>query len=306
MNTVEAVDETIRIGEKKAANTHKFQTVTAAVLAGAFIALGGFGASMASHAIENPGLAKLVAGAIFPVGLILIVICGGELFTGNALLILAFLEKKITLRQMLKNWAIVYAGNFIGALTIAFLVFNSGLLGTNGGMLGGYAIKVAVTKGSLTFAQAFSSGILCNLLVCLAVWGSYVARDVTGKILIIWFPVMTFIVSGFEHSVANMYYFSLANLAKLNSLFVETSHVSDRLGYIDLAHAVQNLIPVSLGNVIGGGLFVGMAYWAGYKHVPLLGGMKTGAVGKNDADWGGYSYMTSLYGKEFKAKRSKR
>jgi len=277
MNTVEAVEETIKVGEKKAAKTHIFQTLIAGILAGTFIALGAFAAAMASHAMANPGLAKFVAGAIFPVGLILIVICGGELFTGNTLLILAFIEKKITARQMLKNWTIVYIGNFIGTFIVAFLVFTSGLLSTNDGLLGGYAIKVASAKGGLTFIQAFSSGILCNLLVCLAVWGSYTASDVFGKILIIWFPVMTFIVSGFEHSVANMYYFTIAILAKLNSSFVAVSHVGDKITNIELIPILWNLIPVTLGNIVGGAFFVGLAYWAGYKYIPNLYRLERGA-----------------------------
>ncbi|MCO1602740.1 formate/nitrite transporter family protein [Desulfosporosinus nitroreducens] len=277
MNTVEAVEETIKVGENKAAKTHTFQTLIAGILAGTFIALGAFAAAMASHGMENIGLAKLVAGTIFPVGLILIVICGGELFTGNTLLILAFIEKKITARQMLRNWIIVYIGNFIGTLLIAFLVFNSGLLSTNEGMLGGYALKVAAYKGGLTFIQAFSSGILCNLLVCLAVWGSYTASDVFGKILIIWFPVMTFIVSGFEHSVANMYYFTIAALAKLNSTFIEAAHIGDQIANINLVHILSNIIPVTLGNIVGGAFFVGLAYWAGYKYIPNLYKLEKGA-----------------------------
>lgn len=278
MNTVEAVEETIKVGENKAAKTHIFQTLIAGILAGTFIGLGAFAAAMASHAMENPGLARFVAGAIFPVGIILIVICGGELFTGNTLLILAFIEKKITSGQMLKNWMIVYIGNFIGTFIIAFLVYNSGLLSTNAGLLGGYAIKVASTKGGLTFIQAFSSGILCNLLVCLAVWGSYTASDVFGKILILWFPVMTFIVSGYEHSIANMYYFTIATLAKLNSVFVEASQLGDHLEKTELVHIFWNLLPVTLGNIVGGAFFVGLAYWAGYKYIPNLYKLEKGAA----------------------------
>lgn len=258
MNTMETVEETIHIGEKKAAKTHGYQTLIAGILAGTFIALGSFAAATAAHAVINPGLAKFVAGAIFPVGLILIIICGGELFTGNTLLFLANLEKKITTKQMLRNWSIVYVGNFIGALVIALLIYASGLLASNNGLLAEYLTHVADKKSHLTLLQAFSSGILCNLLVCLAVWGAYASKDVVGKILMIWFPVMAFIVSGFEHSVANMYYFTTGAL----------------LGSLDWSGVAQNMVAVTLGNIVGGAFYVGLAYWAGYKYIPNLYTMK--------------------------------
>lgn len=283
LTTAEVCEETINIGVKKGAKTHLGQTLIAGILAGAFIAFGGFGASMASHSIENPGVAKLVAGAIFPVGLMIIIICGGELFTGNTLLILAAVEKRISIIQLLRNWVIVYFGNFIGALIVAFLIFNSGLLTTNAGKLGGYAIKVASYKGGLSFAKAFSSGILCNFIVCLAVWGTYTTKDVTGKILIIWFPIMTFVVSGFEHSVANMYYFSIGILSRLDKSFVEASHVLDKINYVDVFHAANNLLPVTLGNIVGGSVFVGLAYWAGYRYIPSLHSIEKRAFGRNKA-----------------------
>jgi formate/nitrite transporter len=281
LTTPEVCEEAINIGIKKGAKTHFGQTLIAGILAGAFIALGGFAASMVSHSIENVGLAKFAAGAVFPVGLMLVLICGGELFTGNTLLILAFIEKKITLKQLLKNWSIVYLGNFIGAFIIALLIFNTGLLTTNSGKLGGYAIKVAATKGSLTFIKAFSSGILCNFLVCLAVWGSYTARDVASKVLIIWFPIMAFILSGFEHSIANMYYFTIGILAKLDPAFIEASHVASKISYVSVSHAIGNLVPVTLGNIIGGSVFVGLAYWAGYRYIPSLRSMEKQASNKD-------------------------
>lgn len=260
-NTTDTVEETIYIGEKKAAKTNGYQTLIAGILAGTFIALGSFAAATASHAMTNPGLARFTAGAIFPVGLILIIICGGELFTGNTLLILAFIEKKITLTQMLRNWSIVYVGNFIGAIIIAALIMGSGLLSSPASLLPDYLYHLAEKKTALNPLQGFTSGILCNLLVCLAVWGSYTAKDVIGKVVMIWFPVMTFIVSGFEHSVANMYYFTIAAL----------------LGPLSLTQILSNLIPVTLGNIVGGAFFVGLAYWAGYKYIPHLASIKQSA-----------------------------
>ncbi|MHC1681601.1 MAG: formate/nitrite transporter family protein [Clostridiaceae bacterium] len=263
----EICDEAIHTGIKKA-NYTLIQAILLGVLAGAFIALGGFAAAMASHGIENAGVAKLVAGAIFPVGLMLVLICGGDLFTGNCLMSVALVEKKITLKGMMKNWVLIYLGNFLGALLIAFLIFNTGLLSTNSNLLGGYAVKVAANKANLTFVQALCGGILCNILVAIAVWGAYAAKDIVGKIFIIWFPVMAFIIGSFEHCVANMYYFSIGFMAKNNPSFIENSHLSaDKLAGLNLQNVIfNNMIPATIGNIIGGSVFVGLAYWGIYKY----------------------------------------
>lgn len=263
----EICDEVVNVGIKKG-NSSTTQLIILGILAGMFIALGAFAASMFSHSIENPGIQKFTAGVVFPVGLILVLICGGELFTGNTLIIVAMYEKKINLKQVLRNWIIVYLANFIGAFIVAFLVLNSGLLGANGGKLGGYVINGAIYKGGLSFVKSITSGILCNILVCVALWGAYAAKDISSKILIIWFPVMTFVVSGFEHSVANMYYFSVGILAKTDASLVKASYLGDKLQYLDFTHAITNLIPVTLGNIIGGSLFVGTTYWLAFKYIP--------------------------------------
>lgn len=253
------------VGTKKA-NNKFIQTLILGMLAGAFIAIGGFSAAVASHSIENAGVAKLVSGVVFPVGLMFVLICGAELFTGNCLLTVAYAQKKITLKKMLKNWTIVYFSNFVGAFIIVVLIHYSGLLSTNGGKLGGYAIKVAAYKTGLTFTQAFTSGILCNLVVSLAVWGSYAAKDVIGKVFISFFPIMAFVIAGFEHCVANMYYLLLGIFAKSNPSYVELSHqTAEKVANINFVHIVQNLIPATLGNIVGGGIFVGLAYWLVYK-----------------------------------------
>lgn len=264
---VELPDEASKAGIKKAKSGF-FQLLILGVFAGMFIAFGGFSAATISHSIENVGLSKFAGAVVFPTGLILVLICGGELFTGNTLMSVSFLERKISLKELLRNWIIVYLANFIGAFLIAYLIFNSGSLNINGGKLGAYVIKAAANKGGLSFKQAFTSGILCNILVCLAVWGSYAAKDIAGKILIIWFPIMTFVLSGFEHSVANMYYFSIGILAKSNQQFVEMSHIGGKIANVDFVHAVKNLVPVTLGNIVGGALFIGAAYWLTYKHIP--------------------------------------
>lgn len=245
------------------------QLIVLGMLAGAFIALGAITAAAASHSIVNVGVAKLVGGSVFPVGLILVIICGAELFTGNVLLTVPATDKKIKISAMLRNWVIVYFANLVGAVIIAFLVYSAGTLNLSAGKLGGAAIKVASAKESLPFFTAFCSGILCNMLVCLAVWGASAAKDVFGKILIIWFPIMAFVTCGFEHSVANMYYLSVGLFAKGNASYVQASGLAQKkLDLLSVSGAIHNLIPVTLGNIVGGVFFVGLAYYVVYKHVP--------------------------------------
>lgn len=262
----EICDEAISAGIKKA-NYSFIQVVILGILAGAFIGIGAFGAAIVSHNVADVGVSKLIAGAVFPVGLMLVLICGAELFTGNCLMVVALAEKKISFKAMMRNWIIVYLTNFIGAFALAFLIFNTGLLHTNTDKLGGYAIKVASNKASITFIKSFCSGILCNFIVCLAVWGAYATKDMAGKIIIIFFPIMVFVIAGFEHSVANMYYFSIGMLAKTDVLFVETSHLTpDKIAALNLHNIVfNNLIGSTLGNIVGGSIFVGLAYWVVFK-----------------------------------------
>lgn len=180
------------------------------ILAGAFIAFASEGSNMAAFNLlakaETYGLGKAMAGAIFGTGLMLVVVAGGELFTGNTMIIAGVLDKKITVVAMLKNWFFVYLGNLVGSLLIAYMMTQSGLFGSGANVLGGVTIKIAAYKVGLSFMQAFYLGIMCNWLVCLAVWMATGAKDITGKLLAIFFPIWLFITSGFEHSVANMYY----------------------------------------------------------------------------------------------------
>ncbi|MEG0307733.1 MAG: formate/nitrite transporter family protein [Clostridium sp.] len=251
------------VGVKKVSNRW-MQTLILGILAGMFIALGGYAAAVASHGIADPGIQKAIAGTVFPVGLILVLICGAELFTGNSLLSVAWAQKRITTKQVVKNWSLVWIGNFIGAIFIAILVFYSGLLST--GTVGGYVIKVAANKASLGFGQALASGVLCNIIVCLGVWGSYAAKDVSGKILMSFFPIFAFVISGAEHCVANMYYFTIGLLAKMNPQFVEISHVSsEKIDNLNLVGIFGNIVPVTIGNIIGGSICVGLVYWFIYK-----------------------------------------
>lgn len=256
----EIFNESVNSGIKKG-NMSISKLIINGIFGGAFIAFGGAASSAASNSIENYSLQKLVSGLVFPVGLILIIICGAELFTGNSLMIAAYKERKITLKQLLKNWIIVYLSNFTGAFFIALFLYLSGFFDGNSGKFGAQVIKIASAKCSISFSKAFFSGILCNMLVCLAVWGSTGAKDIKSKIAIIWFPIMTFIVSGFEHSVANMYYFSAGLLCKNNEAYVNAANIGNKIVGLNFKGIWHNLLPVTLGNIVGGGLIIALGYW---------------------------------------------
>ena len=215
---------------------------------------------------ETYGLGKCLAGAIFGTGLMLVLAAGGELFTGNNLLLLALWQKRISPLQLLRNWALVYAGNLLGALFIAWLMLASGLFNSSNGLLGGMTVKIAASKTGLSFFSAFVLGILCNILVCGAVWISFGAKDITGKLLACFFPIWLFITSGFEHSVANMYYIPAGIWAKADPVFAAASGVAaEALAGLNWgSFLVKNLLPVTLGNIVGGGLIFGGAYWLAY------------------------------------------
>jgi len=233
------------IGEKKATATI-FELFIFGILAGIYIA---FGAAVATAVLSggtlDAGLAKFLAGSVFSVGLILVLIPGSELFTGNILMAIGFIYRKYSLTKMLRNWLVVYFGNLLGAIMIAWLVAKSGLLAGLGGLtpVGTVAVKIAEAKFQLGFTEALCRGILCNMLVCLAVIMCISSRTVEGKILGIYFPIMTFVVSGYEHSVANMYFLPAGLMAK--GAFLS-----------NFMSIFNNLIPVTIGNIIGGLLIV--------------------------------------------------
>lgn len=240
------------------------------ILAGAFIAFASEGSNMAAFNLlafpETYGLGRCVAGVVFPTGLMLVVLAGGELFTGNTLMVIALVRRRIGLSALFRNWFWVYLGNFIGAVFLAHMMTYSGLFNNGSALLGGVTIKIAVGKVSLSFLSAFYLGIMCNWLVCLAVWIAYGAKDIAGKILGIFCPIWLFITSGFEHSVANMYYIPAGIMAKANPAWAAASGLS--AGALDsltwTSFAINNLAPVTLGNIVGGLGFVGMAYWFSY------------------------------------------
>ena len=259
-------DAMVGVGKGKC-NLKTAQMLWLGIFAGAFIAFGAFASGMISHSIENVGVAKFAGAAVFPVGLMLVVMCGAELFTGNNLITVAYFNKDVTLNQMLKNWVVVYIGNFIGSLLIAFLIIGSGLLATSGGGLGATAIKVASAKVSITFAEAIIRGILCNILVVLAVWMAIGAQDFVSKIWACWFPIMLFVLAGFEHSIANMYFIPVGIMAKANAQFASVSGLaSESLAAINWgSFFINNIIPVTIGNIIGGAVIVSWVYWYVYK-----------------------------------------
>lgn len=240
------------------------------IMAGAFIALGGAASSTAAHAIENVGLARAMAGVIFPVGLMLIVFLGGELFTGNCLIVMDVFAKRTTWKRLLYNLVVVYFSNLIGALIIDTLLVFSGNLNYSGGLLGAYTIKVAVGKLGVAPIQAITSGILCNLLVCLAVLMATCAKDIVGKVWAIFFPICAFVIGGFEHCVANMFYIPAGMMAAANPDYAAMAQqvygiTADQLAGLTVLGSLQNFIPVTIGNILGGMVFTGLPLYLIYK-----------------------------------------
>jgi formate/nitrite transporter len=222
-----------------------------ALLGGAFIAFGAMAYTLVMTGNDlgfGPG--RLLGGFAFALGLILVVVAGAELFTGNNLIVIAWAERRITSAELLRNWGIVYAGNLVGAVGSALLVHWSGAHDLGGGAVRDTALDIAATKLALDPVQAFFRGLLCNALVCLAVWLAYAARDVTGKVLAILFPIAAFVALGFEHSVANMYFIPVAMLIGAEAATVGA--------------LIANLVPVTVGNIVGGSIFVALVYWLIY------------------------------------------
>ena len=258
-------------GVRKVATAPPVSLFALAVLAGAFIALGGVFATTALAGTGSTpwGPARVLAGLAFSLGLILVVVGGAELFTGNNLVVMAWASRRVTTRALVKSWAIVYAGNFVGAAGTALLVFLSGAYRFGDGAWGATALAIAVAKMRLGFGQAVALGVLCNALVCLAVWLSYSARSSTDRVLVVVPPISAFVAAGFEHSIANMYFVPLALLIRdLDPAFGQGHHVESlTLG----SFVVWNLVPVTAGNLIGGTLLVAAVYWFVYLRRPVPG-----------------------------------
>lgn len=220
-----------------------------AVCAGGFIGLGAlFSTIVASDAALPFAVSRVLSGLVFSMGLVLVVVAGAELFTGNNLLVMAWADRKITTAELARNWVVVYAGNAVGALGLAFAVWLSQHGDLNGGAIAAQYVKTATAKSALPFAEAFMKGVLCNVLVCLAVWMTMAGRSVTDKVLAIVFPVSAFVAAGFEHSIANLYLVPLGILLAPGAAGPEWSGL------------LSNLVPVTLGNVVGGGVLVAAVY----------------------------------------------
>jgi formate transporter len=242
-----------------------------AVLAGAFIALGAIFSTVTVTVTAEDlpfGITRLLAGITFCLGLILVVVAGAELFTGNNLEIMALASGKISLWQLARSWSIVYVGNFVGAIATAAIMLATRQYTQANGAVGLQLLSMAEAKCSLTFWQALLLGVLCNALVCLAVWLCYSARSTTDKILAILFPITAFVAAGFEHSVANMYFIPIGLFVKSSAptSFWESigKSASD---YTELSwdgFLIDNLLPVTLGNILGGSVMVGIVYWFVY------------------------------------------
>lgn len=225
-----------------------------ACLAGIFVALAGIASTAGAATIENPSAAKIVTGMIFPAGLSMVLIAGSELFTGNNLLIMGVLQRRITVGRMLRNWIVVYLGNFASSVFIAALAYAGGVFSAFNGELAASVVSIANAKVSLSFGAAFIRGILCNFLVCIAVWMASAAKTVPGKIMGLFFPIMAFVIAGFEHCIANMYYIP-AGIFQSGTL----SMVYENLTWGGFF--LRNLLPVTLGNMVGGVLLVGVTAW---------------------------------------------
>ena len=249
------------VGEAKVAMP-TLSVFVLAVLAGAFIALGAvFATTVMAGGSELPfGVTRLLGGLAFSLGLILVVVAGAELFTGNNLIVMAWASRRVSTTRLLGNWALVYAGNFVGALGTVLIVYLGRQYELGGGEVGATAVRIAEAKTSLGFIQAVALGALCNALVCLAVWLTYSARTVTDKILAVVPPIAAFVAVGFEHSVANMYFIPIGLLVRdhVDVQGLEVEHLSWSAFFLD------NLVPVTIGNVIGGAVMVGAVYWLVY------------------------------------------
>ena len=251
---IEAKAEEVAVGKTKTAPAKVF---VLAMFAGAFIA---FGALYFCVFLGDPtmpfAVQRAVGGLCFCLGLVLVLCCGAELFTGNSLMVAALASRKITLSAMLKNWAIVWVGNLAGALVAVLLVFLAHIADMNGGAVGGAMVSVAVSKVTPDWITLFFKGILCNIFVCLAVWIGFGARTVVDKVVGILLPISAFVACGFEHCVANMFFLPMGLVAKTAG-YASAADAS----MLDIGSILYNISAATLGNIVGGALFVGLAYW---------------------------------------------
>jgi formate transporter len=229
------------------------------ILAGGFIGLGAlYSTVVTSDTTLGFAVSRVLGGLAFSLGLILVVVAGAELFTGNNLSVMAWASQRITTGELLRNWLVIYCANFAGALGLVAVVYLSNHWQMNGAALGAQAVKIAAAKAALPFSEAFFRGVLCNILVCLAVWLALAGRSIADKICAIVFPISAFVAAGFEHSVANMYFIPLGILLKDQVAHGGTEH-------LDWTGLWTNLLPVTLGNIVGGSVMVALVYYFIYQ-----------------------------------------
>ncbi len=265
----EIAEYTVEVGVKKS-NMAWWKQLVLGIMAGMFIALAGNAASIAGYGASNVGIGKMLSGALFGTGLIMVLLAGAELFTGNCLISMAVLDRKVKVHSMLKNWVLVYLGNMIGGIGYTFLMSLTTQQGMDGSKLAAYAINAAYGKCTMDFGPAFIMGTFCNVLVCIAVWVSYSSKDVVGKVIAMFFPIWIFVVSGYEHCIANMYFIPMGIFAKNNDAYVAVAMEKCGLSLSQIESInwenffITNLIPVTLGNIVGGVVLVGAVYWLVY------------------------------------------
>lgn len=266
----EVVEKLVDVGKSKCGFTWH-QTAILGFFAGAYIAFGASLATMVGNDVSKylgVGMQKLIMGGVFSVGLMLVVIAGAELFTGNNLIVVSACTGHSRWSRLFRNWFWVYIFNFVGSVFLAWLVFASGLWKVNGYNVGVFALKIAAGKTSLGFWEALARGILCNWLVCLAVMMAIASKSVVGKIFGIFFPITAFVASGFEHSVANMYFIPVGLFMKTQDAVVQAANLStDKLNNLTFFGGFlwRNLVPVTIGNIIGGAFFVSFLYFVALK-----------------------------------------
>ncbi|MCH5292993.1 MAG: formate/nitrite transporter family protein [Treponema sp.] len=257
MNTpLEIADIYVMIGDGKTTQ-RLWKLFLLGLFAGAYIAMGALASQIASCGIEEPATARLLSALVFPIGLVMITIAGGELFTGNCLIIISVLSKNTYLTAMLRSLVVVFLGNFVGSVLVAAFVNLGHVLSLYDGALALSAVNTATAKVSLSFGDAIIKGTLCNFMVCIAVWISMAADDIMGKVIGLYLPVFLFVLCGFEHSIANMYFVPSGIFAQhMYGIPSEPLHWG--------SFFLRNLLPVTLGNIIGGSFLVGLGYWAIY------------------------------------------
>ncbi|MGC8812023.1 MAG: formate/nitrite transporter family protein [Candidatus Aenigmatarchaeota archaeon] len=259
----DVAEEAVEVFTSKATQSAKKMFILS-FLAGVFIAFGAELSTIVSFDLRNfsIGFSRFLAGSVFSFGLMLVVLTNAELFTGNTLMVIPLLKGEITRKQFLKSWGIVYTGNFIGSLFFSFLIFFSGVYDTQ---VATYAVEIAANKTNLSFLEAFLRGIACNWLVALAIWLALTGTNMLEKMIGIYFPIMAFVASGFEHSIANMFFIPVGILLK--------DFVTVQVNITNLTipgFFVKNLIPVTIGNIIGGAIFVGLIYWYVYLKEEII------------------------------------